>query len=173
MTEPTFQLIPESLKEQIRLVVLHSEGPKIRNLLLNKEQIDLVLFINIKGKTTASHIARLHRINIQRAIMQLFILYKKGYLIREPNTPDGSEDKYLYSVKPDPVEDDLPTPESPNPKSTWKHKHTGNKYTVITVSNESATREDYPVTVVYQGEDGEIWSRPITRWYESMSEIEI
>jgi hypothetical protein len=53
----------------------------------------------------------------------------------------------------------------------WQHGN-GNQYTVLLVSNEDSTRpEEYPPTVVYQGDDGKIWSRPVSRWYGSMTAL--
>lgn len=54
--------------------------------------------------------------------------------------------------------------------SRWKHS-SGRIYSVITLTNLESTREDYPVTVVYQGESGTIWSRPYSDWHRSMTEL--
>lgn len=54
--------------------------------------------------------------------------------------------------------------------STWLSTK-GKVYTVLMISNVRATRSDFPVTVVYQDTDGEIWSRPFGEWYERMTEI--
>lgn len=48
--------------------------------------------------------------------------------------------------------------------SMWYHKKSGRKYKVICVANEHASaekRDQYPVTVSYQGEDGLIWSKKL------------
>lgn len=51
--------------------------------------------------------------------------------------------------------------------SRWKH-HNGNLYTVLLLTNSESTRpEEYPITVVYQGANGLIWSRPLSNWYRS------
>lgn len=64
-------------------------------------------------------------------------------------------------------------PALPSIHSQWRH-HNGNVYQVVCIANRLTTRpEKYPVTVVYMGvTNGHIWSRPLSRWYESMTEIE-
>lgn len=53
--------------------------------------------------------------------------------------------------------------------SEWTHMN-GNKYRVLCIANEYAERPDrYPVTVVYQGVDFKIWSRPLADWHRSMT----
>ena len=59
----------------------------------------------------------------------------------------------------------------PSPESQWKHKN-GNIYTVKSFTNEASENNEYPVTVVYEGENGNVWSRPLERWYSSMTLIE-
>lgn len=57
----------------------------------------------------------------------------------------------------------------PSPGSVWSHTN-GNRYTVICIANEFTERPDqYPQTVVYQGENGRIWSRPVSDWARSMT----
>lgn len=61
--------------------------------------------------------------------------------------------------------------EVPELNSHWIHNN-GNQYTVIGVANLEATRhEEYPITVVYQDQKGRLWSRPLSRWYESMTSL--
>lgn len=53
--------------------------------------------------------------------------------------------------------------------SAWLHK-SGNFYTVVMIANGASERSDeYPVTVVYRDYQGRIWSRPLSRWHESMT----
>lgn len=53
--------------------------------------------------------------------------------------------------------------------SEWIHTN-GNKYIVLCIANEHTERPNqYPVTVVYQGENLKIWSRPLTEWHRSMT----
>lgn len=47
----------------------------------------------------------------------------------------------------------------------WKHK-SGTIYEVIIVTNEKATKADYPITVVYKDNEGNIWSRNLEKWQE-------
>ncbi len=56
-----------------------------------------------------------------------------------------------------------------SPQSRWRHTN-GNLYTVLCVANEFTERpEQYPPTVVYQGDNGRIWSRPVSDWSRSMT----
>ena len=58
------------------------------------------------------------------------------------------------------------------PKKNSKWQHTSGKiYRVLLLTNLSATKEDYPVTVVYEDPNGDIWSRPLTNWHSSMTEV--
>lgn len=57
----------------------------------------------------------------------------------------------------------------PIPGSVWCHTN-GNRYIVMCIANEFSERpEQYPPTVVYQGENGRIWSRPVSDWARSMT----
>jgi len=53
----------------------------------------------------------------------------------------------------------------------WQHNN-GNVYIVVEIANEHSTRlEEYPVTVVYRGVNGKTWSRPLSQWSRSMTQI--
>lgn len=57
--------------------------------------------------------------------------------------------------------------------SRWQHTN-GNEYLVLLVTNLTSTREEYPITVVYQGlVNGLVWSRPLSEWYRSMKELTV
>ena len=57
----------------------------------------------------------------------------------------------------------------PEKDSMWYHSN-GNKYTVLFIANEHTVNSDkYPITVVYQGENQKIWSRPFSDWHRSMT----
>jgi hypothetical protein len=59
-----------------------------------------------------------------------------------------------------------------NTLSIWKHFN-GNYYRVLMMANtESKNQSQYPTSVVYQGQNGHIWSRPLNNWYKSMSIID-
>ena len=60
----------------------------------------------------------------------------------------------------------------PKVNSIWEHK-SGTLYEVILIPNiNSVDEERYPVTVVYQNVDtGDVWSRPLAKWYTSMTEL--
>lgn len=83
---------------------------------------------------------------------------------------DNAENRLWYPERLDGYE--APTEENikiPSLKSKWKH-HNGIKYKVIAIANEESN-EKYPITVVYKGKNGKIWSRPLTDWYRSFTEI--
>lgn len=46
--------------------------------------------------------------------------------------------------------------------------HSGRVYFVIAVANKESTNPDYPLTIVYQGYNGNIWSKDIKRFNETM-----
>ncbi len=48
--------------------------------------------------------------------------------------------------------------------SRWKYK-IGMEYTVICVTNTAVSRGNHEPQVVYQGDNGNIWSRPLSDWY--------
>lgn len=75
----------------------------------------------------------------------------------------------MTEVKED---DSLEVMNTPEQGSLWKHTN-GNIYRVSYVSNVDTTRpEQYPVTVVYGNvNNGSIWSRPLSDWYRSMTEV--
>lgn len=56
------------------------------------------------------------------------------------------------------------------PKTTWQHRN-GNVYEVIMLTNEQSTNDNYPVNVVYRGNNGNVWSRPISDWNRSFVEF--
>lgn len=59
----------------------------------------------------------------------------------------------------------------PKINSTWQHTN-GNLYKVVCISNLDATRqEEYPATIVYKSSDNRIWSRPLSRWHASFTEV--
>ena len=64
-------------------------------------------------------------------------------------------------------------PHIPDPGSVWVHKN-GNEYTVLMLTNQCSERqEEYPTTVVYQGSNGRVWSRPLVDWFRSMTPKEM
>lgn len=57
----------------------------------------------------------------------------------------------------------------PRADSVWRHRN-GNQYYVLCVANIYSERPEYPLTVVYVGANGRIWSRPFAEWHRSMTE---
>ena len=58
----------------------------------------------------------------------------------------------------------------PQPQQRWRH-HNGVEYVVICLSNEHSERDEYPLTITYQGENGRIWSKPLRGFMKSMNLI--
>lgn len=83
---------------------------------------------------------------------------------------DAREDALWYPERLEeyipPTKEEIKTPEI---KSKWIHTN-GIKYKVILITNETDT-EKYPLTVVYKGKNGKVWSRPLNDWYRSFTEI--
>ena len=61
----------------------------------------------------------------------------------------------------------------PEQKTIWEHKN-GDQYQVIMFSNLDSERHDeYPPTITYQRlKDDTIWSRPLSKWYQSFKIVE-
>ena len=64
----------------------------------------------------------------------------------------------------------MPSETLPAEGTKWEH-YNGCKYNVLMLTNLHSENEKYPVTVVYQGENGRVWSRPLSDWHRSMTEI--
>lgn len=58
-------------------------------------------------------------------------------------------------------------PGLPDHGSRWRHE-SGRVYTVLTCTN-ALNVERYPTMVVYQGENGKVWSRRADDWQRSMT----
>lgn len=62
--------------------------------------------------------------------------------------------------------------EKVTPLSRWRHSN-GNTYAVIFITNKHSENQDrYPTTVVYRDYDGRTWSKPLSDWHRSMTEME-
>jgi len=57
--------------------------------------------------------------------------------------------------------------EYPEIGSIYKH-HNGNEYTVLQIANTHAESEDYPITVVYQGNNGKVWAKTLDNFNNKM-----
>lgn len=60
-------------------------------------------------------------------------------------------------------------PDAPSIGTKWRHAN-GNTYTVRMITN-APDDDRYPRTVVYQGQNGELWSRRSDDWHRSMTII--
>ncbi|WP_211232681.1 hypothetical protein [Marinobacterium litorale] len=59
--------------------------------------------------------------------------------------------------------------EIPEKDSVWVH-NSGREYRVTCITNlYTVNPERYPITVVYVGANGNIWSRPLFDWQRSMT----
>lgn len=56
----------------------------------------------------------------------------------------------------------------PQKDSKWQHRN-GVVYTVLGVSNTESVNEKHPPDVIYVGESGSLWSRPLSDWHRSMT----
>jgi hypothetical protein len=56
----------------------------------------------------------------------------------------------------------------PRAGEDWQH-HKGGVYTVLLLTSEPGEdkADKFPRSVVYQGEDGRVWTRTLESWYES------
>lgn len=61
---------------------------------------------------------------------------------------------------------------TPDVNSVWVHGSTGNLYTVLMITN-ILDKVLYPRTVVYRGANGNNWSRKVSDWHRSMTELRI
>lgn len=60
--------------------------------------------------------------------------------------------------------------EAPIVGSKWMHKN-GNVYTVVGLANVNSTKPEYAPSVVYQGENGLVWSRKLSEWHRSFTKL--
>lgn len=86
-----------------------------------------------------------------------------GFTGKPSDLPQAKSFESLYLCKPAPT---------PTPGSVWKHRN-GNHYAVVMIANgESERQENYPTTVVYRNvENGNVYSRKLSDWHRSMTEI--
>jgi hypothetical protein len=67
--------------------------------------------------------------------------------------------------------DNLSDEEFPSTLSKWKHTN-GIVYEVMFLTNIGTLYPDkYPITVVYRGPNGKVWSRPLSDWHRSMTKL--
>lgn len=62
----------------------------------------------------------------------------------------------------------------PEAGARWRH-NSGAFYNVLEVANTNADeerRDEYPVLIVYMGDDGRVWARTLEKWLGSMVYIE-
>lgn len=53
----------------------------------------------------------------------------------------------------------------------WIH-HSGRVYTVCMLTNTANSNPDYPVAVVYIGNNGNLWSRTLAGWHEKFTKFQ-
>ena len=86
-------------KNNIRYHVLKGEGSDIRDLLLNKRQLELFHSIPATGMT-ASALSLKMNVSIQNASAKLKRLYVAGYVIRYDAGDATGGVEYVYERKP-------------------------------------------------------------------------
>jgi len=58
----------------------------------------------------------------------------------------------------------------PRTGSIWKNKNSKENYVVLNYTNETSTREDYPIYIHYKRlNDGSRWTRRLNDWHRSYS----
>lgn len=94
----------------------------------------------------------------------------KETMMQHLSRVSNDEDRMWYPERLEgyepPIKEEVKIPEI---KSKWRH-YNGIKYKVIAIANEENT-EKYPTTVIYKGENGKVWSRSLTDWHRSFTEI--
>lgn len=63
--------------------------------------------------------------------------------------------------------------EIPEIGSKWRSRSNSDTpdYTVILIANTENCNRDYPVTVIYQGDNGKVWAKPLANFSDKMEEI--
>lgn len=82
----------------------------------------------------------------------------------------------LYQMSKNAVTDKINRHCSPKPVLTlskYVHKSSGNEYTLLCVTNTTATKGEYVEMAVYVNNNNEIFSRPMIEFAEKFSEIKL
>jgi hypothetical protein len=58
----------------------------------------------------------------------------------------------------------------PNIGEQWIH-HNGRVYEVVLIANVDSVNEHYPITVIYKGQNGRIWSKQLDNFLSKMKKI--
>jgi hypothetical protein len=61
---------------------------------------------------------------------------------------------------------------APEPGTRWQH-HSGAFYNVLIIANAKSDRPKFPPTVVYENDNGEVYSRPVSEWEGSFTQVPI
>ena len=61
-------------------------------------------------------------------------------------------------------------PGMPMPREIYRHTN-GGLYQVLFVANLAVDRAEHPPEVAYVGENGHLWTRPLTDWARSMTKV--
>ncbi len=60
---------------------------------------------------------------------------------------------------------------APRLDSIWQHTN-GQRYSVFAIANDRSIRAEYPPTIMYRNVDnGRVYSRPLSDWHRSMTEV--
>ena len=52
--------------------------------------------------------------------------------------------------------------------SKWIH-HNGLKYTIILIANTGFDNFQYPITIIYKGDNGNVWAEQLDNFLEKLS----
>ena len=93
-----------------------------------------------------------------------------GVVEYEPHAPGchvrlAAEYLATFTSKPEAADGGVDA-EWPETGSTWLHTN-GNRYTVTGRANDDSNRADYPPVVLYRGEDGRHWAKPLSEWHRN------
>ena len=102
-------------------------------------------------------------------VLYLYAIYHFAFKIVSLISPFKSigDIKPLKPTSPPP---ERPHLKNPQPKEKWIHRN-GNVYMVLHIANIGYRNKIYPVTVVYKGLNGWVWTRPLSDWHRSMTLI--
>lgn len=126
---------------------------------MNKDQIRAVLAPLSKGQSTTFKTPELIievKFDASFAIAVTTRMGSSASVQATPSLKEAVQISYGYLI----------------PKRGQVYQHiNSNIYTVVAIANEHSLRPDYPPSVVYQGENGLVWVKPLTNFLAKMTRI--
>jgi len=138
------------MDDEIRKLVLKGKGGKIRDLLLTKDQVELVKKVARSGTMRATLLSHLQGISLQSASGRLKRLYEAGYLDRADTSSPSGGIEYFYTVKKLTV-------------SRFEHKidtYINDNITPLIINNEEGVKMDASELIqpdMIETENGQWW----------------